>query len=121
MSFSLVEKLALTGAFLGIVAMAVGTDEDPGLVAEQAEVLAARAKERAHEPLPAREAPPAEAGPAPATPDTPPAADVNEGSAVTAASPDTQSSVLAQPARQVSPPDDEATQLDMRKVIAGQK
>lgn len=32
-SFSLTEKLAVTGAFLALVAMAVGTEDDPGLVA----------------------------------------------------------------------------------------
>ncbi len=31
-SFSLTEKLAVTGAFLALVAMAVGTEDDPGLV-----------------------------------------------------------------------------------------
>ena len=31
-SFSLTEKLAVTGAFLALVAMVVGTEEDPGLV-----------------------------------------------------------------------------------------
>lgn len=31
-SFSLTEKLAVAGAFLALVAMAVGTEDDPGLV-----------------------------------------------------------------------------------------
>lgn len=31
-SFSLTEKLAATGAFLALVALAVGTEDDPGLV-----------------------------------------------------------------------------------------
>ena len=33
-SFSLVEKLAVAGAFCALVAMAVGTETDPGVVAE---------------------------------------------------------------------------------------
>lgn len=31
-SFSLTEKLAVTGAFLALVAMVVGTEDDPGMV-----------------------------------------------------------------------------------------
>lgn len=31
-NFSLTEKLAVTGAFLALVAMVVGTEDDPGLV-----------------------------------------------------------------------------------------
>jgi len=31
-SFSLTEKLAVTGAFLALVALAVGTEDDPGVV-----------------------------------------------------------------------------------------
>lgn len=32
-SFSLTEKLAVMGAFLALVAMAIGTEEDPGVIA----------------------------------------------------------------------------------------
>ena len=31
-SFSLTEKLAVTGAFLALVAMGIGTEDDPGVV-----------------------------------------------------------------------------------------
>lgn len=34
MAISITEKLAVTGAFLALVAMVVGTEDDPGLVAD---------------------------------------------------------------------------------------
>ena len=34
-SFSLVEKIAVSGAFCAIVAMGIGTETDPGVIAEQ--------------------------------------------------------------------------------------
>lgn len=34
-SFSLVEKIAVSGAFCAIVAMGIGTESDPGVIAEQ--------------------------------------------------------------------------------------
>lgn len=40
-SFSLTEKLAVATAFCAIVAMGVGTEEDPGIVAAPAEAGAA--------------------------------------------------------------------------------
>ncbi len=50
MAFSLTEKLAVTGAFLALVAMVVGTEDDPGVVVTGQEV----AKElRPDAPLPA--------------------------------------------------------------------
>ena len=38
MAVSLTEKLAIAGAFLALVALAVGTENDPGVVARQAEI-----------------------------------------------------------------------------------
>lgn len=38
-SFSLTEKLAVAGAFLAIVAMAVGTEDDPGVVVTTKETV----------------------------------------------------------------------------------
>lgn len=38
-SFSLTEKLAVTGAFLAIVALAVGTEDDPGVVVTSKETV----------------------------------------------------------------------------------
>ena len=40
-SFSLTEKLAVAAAFCAIVAMGVGTDEDPGVVAAPVQAVAA--------------------------------------------------------------------------------
>ena len=40
-SFSLTEKLAVAAAFCAIVAMGVGTEEDPGVVATPVEAAAA--------------------------------------------------------------------------------
>lgn len=37
-SFSLVEKLAVAGAFCALIAMGVGTEDDPGIIAAQSEV-----------------------------------------------------------------------------------
>lgn len=36
MGFSLTEKLAVAGAFLALTAMAVGTEDDPGVVVTEA-------------------------------------------------------------------------------------
>jgi len=112
MSLSLVEKLALTGAFLGLVAMAVGTDEDPGLVAESAEVLTAKAKD--HASTAAATTPvavPSASSVAPSVIEAPPARDSNEGAGAQPAMP--------QPSDEPASPPDEPGQLDMRKVIAG--
>ncbi len=43
-SFSLIEKLAVAGAFLAVVALGVGTEDDPGVVVEQTEQIASRAE-----------------------------------------------------------------------------
>lgn len=43
-SFSLAEKLAVAGAFLAVVALGVGTEEDPGVVVAQTEQIAAKAE-----------------------------------------------------------------------------
>lgn len=43
-SFSLTEKLAVAGAFLAVVALGVGTEDDPGVVVEQTEQIAAKAE-----------------------------------------------------------------------------
>ncbi|HEU4820418.1 MAG TPA: hypothetical protein VFS87_04600 [Qipengyuania sp.] len=61
-SFSLTEKLAVTGAFLALVALAVGTEDDPGLVVTGQEAVT--------ELRPA--APPPAASPAPPASETPP-------------------------------------------------
>lgn len=41
-SFSLVEKLAVTVAFCALVAMAVGTEDDPGVVAQTQQDMTAQ-------------------------------------------------------------------------------
>ncbi len=40
MAFSLTEKLAMTGAFLALVAMGVGTEAEPGVVVTQPAAVA---------------------------------------------------------------------------------
>lgn len=40
-SFSLTEKLAVTGAFLAVVAMVVGTEEEPGVLVTSKETVTA--------------------------------------------------------------------------------
>lgn len=65
-SFSLTEKLAVTGAFLALVAMAVGTEEDPGVVVTGQETVtelrpampAPAPVPQAPQPQPESEAPP---------------------------------------------------------------
>jgi hypothetical protein len=72
-SFSLTEKLAVTGAFLAVVALLVGTEDDPGLVIDgQEAVKELRPAAAAPAPL-AQAAPPASAsGATPAPAETPP-------------------------------------------------
>lgn len=54
---SLVEKLAITGAFLALVALAVGTENDPGIVVTGTEGLARAEKPSASDMTTASEAP----------------------------------------------------------------
>lgn len=51
-TFSLTEKLAVAGAFLAVVALGVGTEEDPGLVVEQTQEIAAKADAVQQQPPP---------------------------------------------------------------------
>lgn len=76
-SFSLTEKLAVTGAFLALVALAVGTEDDPGLVVTGQEAVTELRP--AISPPAASPAPPASetlspSSPSLAEPVTPPAA-----------------------------------------------
>lgn len=69
-AFSLTEKLAVTGAFLALVAMAVGTEQNPGIVIVGKDELA---RTRAGEAPSAPPVPVGETVPDPSPPQPPPA------------------------------------------------
>lgn len=69
-AFSLTEKLAVTGAFLAIVALVVGTEDDPGLVVTSQQSIVAQRPARsaaipAADPVDASTVPVAEVAEAP--------------------------------------------------------
>lgn len=85
-SLSLTEKLSITGAFLAVVAVAVGTEDDPGVVVASPDMM------RELRPAVPTDPPPVEDAPAPIVPSTSnQAATATDGPSIIGAEPENES------------------------------